>query len=68
MSANGRLPLAIGRNLMVSCYSCRGNVQLKYGGVGPYRWQPWVCPHCTVRNGLNLSGLILGVKKPARES
>lgn len=55
-----------GRDLMVSCFSCRRNVLLTYGGTGVYRWQPWFCPHCRVQNGMNLSGLIFGVKKPTR--
>lgn len=57
-----------GRDLMLSCPTCRHNVVMTYGGEGPYRWQPWICPHCSIRNGLNLAGMILKVEKSVRES
>lgn len=57
-----------GRDLMVSCPSCRLNVVLTYGGDGRYLWHPWICPHCAVQNGINLAGAILLVRKPQRES
>ena len=57
-----------GRPLTITCVHCARHVVLTYGGAGLYRSQLWVCPHCAVLNGLNLSGLILNIRKLLQES